>query len=369
MVANGFARSLSTGREESALFWQMSCLSRSLPRHRAAQATTGAGARSGGGASLRRCRSRRRSGPAGPYSLAAVGAARRRPHAALPRRPAHVRLRGRRRARPRARVAVPERGAAGSSRRCGDPKRPSTRSASCSPARDDHTEFLRRFGSDPLIGRTTSRLRGLRPLRTATVTHALLRALCGQLISAREARRIEARLVARYAARARGAQPAPHPGRLRAAEPGGALRLGPRGPQGGRARADLARLGPRATALHADGGSGAPPRRGAHAGPVVGGGDLPLGPRSLRARAGRRSRSDQALPTAARSRGDPRGHGRAPRPLRRVAGARQRLPAGPRRVAAAAGPCAAPGQHVDGAVHASAREPPRRKTRRGRGFL
>jgi 3-methyladenine DNA glycosylase/8-oxoguanine DNA glycosylase len=69
---------------------------------------------------------------------------------------------------------------------------------------DDHSEFLRRFGSDPLIGRTTSRLRGLRPLRTATVTHALLRALCGQLISAREARRIEARLVARYAAQHAG---------------------------------------------------------------------------------------------------------------------------------------------------------------------
>ncbi len=59
----------------------------------------------------------------------------------------------------------------------------------------DHTEFLRRFGSDPLIGHATFRLRGLRPLRTATVTHALLRALCGQLIAAREARRIEARLL------------------------------------------------------------------------------------------------------------------------------------------------------------------------------
>jgi 3-methyladenine DNA glycosylase/8-oxoguanine DNA glycosylase len=61
---------------------------------------------------------------------------------------------------------------------------------------DDHTEFLRRFGSDRLIGMATFRLRGLRPLRTATVTHALLRALCGQLISAREARRIEARCIA-----------------------------------------------------------------------------------------------------------------------------------------------------------------------------
>ena len=63
---------------------------------------------------------------------------------------------------------------------------------------DDHTEFLRRFRSDRLIGRATFMLRGLRPLRTATVTHALLRALCGQLIAAREARRIEARLIRRY---------------------------------------------------------------------------------------------------------------------------------------------------------------------------
>ncbi len=64
---------------------------------------------------------------------------------------------------------------------------------------DDHTEFLRRFGSDPLLRRATCRLRGLRPLRTGTVTHALLKALCGQLIAAREARRIEARLLRLWA--------------------------------------------------------------------------------------------------------------------------------------------------------------------------
>jgi 3-methyladenine DNA glycosylase/8-oxoguanine DNA glycosylase len=64
---------------------------------------------------------------------------------------------------------------------------------------EDHTEFLRRFGADPFIGHATFRLRGLRPLRTATVTHSLLRALCGQLIAAREARRIEARLIRRCA--------------------------------------------------------------------------------------------------------------------------------------------------------------------------
>jgi DNA-3-methyladenine glycosylase II len=56
---------------------------------------------------------------------------------------------------------------------------------------DDHSEFLALFGSDPLIGETTRALRGLRPLRTATVAHALLRAVAGQLITAREARRTE----------------------------------------------------------------------------------------------------------------------------------------------------------------------------------
>jgi 3-methyladenine DNA glycosylase/8-oxoguanine DNA glycosylase len=60
---------------------------------------------------------------------------------------------------------------------------------------DDHTEFLRRFARDALLGSATRRLQGLRPLRTATVTHALVKALCGQLITAREARQIEARLL------------------------------------------------------------------------------------------------------------------------------------------------------------------------------
>jgi len=60
---------------------------------------------------------------------------------------------------------------------------------------DDHTEFLRRFANDPLIGVATRLRRGLRPLRTATVVHALLRALSGQLIAAQEARRIESRVI------------------------------------------------------------------------------------------------------------------------------------------------------------------------------
>jgi|SRR5579884_603681 len=56
---------------------------------------------------------------------------------------------------------------------------------------DDHSEFLRRFASDPLLGETVRRLRGLRPLRTATVAQALLRAVAGQLIQAKRARRLE----------------------------------------------------------------------------------------------------------------------------------------------------------------------------------
>ena len=62
-------------------------------------------------------------------------------------------------------------------------------------ADDDHAEFLRRFADDRLIGRAVRSLRGLRPLRTATVTHSLLKAVCGQLIQARAARQLEARLI------------------------------------------------------------------------------------------------------------------------------------------------------------------------------
>ena len=66
---------------------------------------------------------------------------------------------------------------------------------------DDHSAFLEHFARDPLLGRSTRALRGLRPIRLATITHALLRALCGQLITAREARAIEARVIHRVSQR------------------------------------------------------------------------------------------------------------------------------------------------------------------------
>lgn len=62
-------------------------------------------------------------------------------------------------------------------------------------ADDEHAPFLERFADDRLIGRAVRTLRGLRPLRTATVTHSLLKAVCGQLIQASAARQLEARLL------------------------------------------------------------------------------------------------------------------------------------------------------------------------------
>ncbi|MGI8973971.1 MAG: hypothetical protein ACR2HI_07320, partial [Gaiella sp.] len=47
------------------------------------------------------------------------------------------------------------------------------------------------FASDPLIGPSARALVGYRPFRTATVAHATLRAVCGQLIESRRARTIE----------------------------------------------------------------------------------------------------------------------------------------------------------------------------------
>jgi 3-methyladenine DNA glycosylase/8-oxoguanine DNA glycosylase len=60
---------------------------------------------------------------------------------------------------------------------------------------DDHSEFLEKFRNDPLIGRATVHLRGLRPVRTATVAQALLRAVCGQLIDSKTARAHERRVI------------------------------------------------------------------------------------------------------------------------------------------------------------------------------
>ena len=71
------------------------------------------------------------------------------------------------------------------------------------PLEADHSEFLRRFADDPMLGRTLRALAGKRPLRVGSVTQALVRAVCGQLIASSEARRIERRLI-RFACRTDG---------------------------------------------------------------------------------------------------------------------------------------------------------------------
>jgi 3-methyladenine DNA glycosylase/8-oxoguanine DNA glycosylase len=59
----------------------------------------------------------------------------------------------------------------------------------------DTSEFHRRFARDPLLGPSVRVLRGLRPRRNATVAHATLKAICGQLIQSRRARDIERSII------------------------------------------------------------------------------------------------------------------------------------------------------------------------------
>jgi 3-methyladenine DNA glycosylase/8-oxoguanine DNA glycosylase len=59
----------------------------------------------------------------------------------------------------------------------------------------DHSDFLKRFARDPLIGETTRCFQGMRQLRLPTVAQTLLRAFCGQLIDSRRARELECLIV------------------------------------------------------------------------------------------------------------------------------------------------------------------------------
>jgi 3-methyladenine DNA glycosylase/8-oxoguanine DNA glycosylase len=97
---------------------------------------------------------------------------------------------------------------------------------------DDHSDFLQRFARDPFLGATVRRLKGLRPLRCATVTQALLRALCGQLITARRAREIERRVVRAATPSLDGLHAAPTPATLGRFSPAELRALGLGGPRG-----------------------------------------------------------------------------------------------------------------------------------------
>jgi 3-methyladenine DNA glycosylase/8-oxoguanine DNA glycosylase len=72
------------------------------------------------------------------------------------------------------------------------------------PVDADHTEFLRRFARDPLIGETTRAFQGMRQLRLPTVALSLLRAFCGQLIDSRRARELEVGIVRALCPRVEG---------------------------------------------------------------------------------------------------------------------------------------------------------------------
>ena len=55
----------------------------------------------------------------------------------------------------------------------------------------DHRPFLALVQADRALAARVARARGVRPLRTATVTHALVKAMCGQLIQGSAAAAIE----------------------------------------------------------------------------------------------------------------------------------------------------------------------------------
>jgi 3-methyladenine DNA glycosylase/8-oxoguanine DNA glycosylase len=66
---------------------------------------------------------------------------------------------------------------------------------------DDHSEFLERFWEDPLLGRAVRVLKGLRPVRLATVAQSLLRALAGQLVTWQQAKDTERNVIRRVSPR------------------------------------------------------------------------------------------------------------------------------------------------------------------------
>ena len=162
---------------------------------------------------------------------------------------------------------------------------------------DDHSEFLRRFARDPLIGEATRRFRGLRPLRTGTVAQALLRAVAGQLILGRAARAsIErARDPRRDAERSTASTRSPTTADLARFSPAAARAArARRAPRRRRSSASAARSTSSRCKGHPDRRRRAPARARARARPVVDRRRLPPGPRPLRARARARPRAREA---------------------------------------------------------------------------
>ena len=120
-------------------------------------------------------------------------------------------------------------------------------------------------------------MRGLRPLRTSTVTHSLVKALCGQLISSREARRIEARLLRVAAPAHAGFHLPPTRAAFAPRAPAETLQVRAGGAKGVCARTDLACFRHRTAARSRHGCCRSEDRRRAHARPLVGRCHLPPG--------------------------------------------------------------------------------------------
>ena len=184
---------------------------------------------------------------------------------------------------------------------------------------DDHSEFLRRFADDPLLGETLRRLRGLRPMRTGTVAQALLRAVAGQLIQASRARQIERTVIRAATPELGGLHAPPTSADLARFSPAELGRLGLGARRERRRRAARARARARA---------------------VVGRRRLHRGARPLRARARARPRPCQAGLCALGTLGRAGGSRRAAGALRRVGRARERLsPGGLRARSRTLAPC------------------------------
>lgn len=91
---------------------------------------------------------------------------------------------------------------------------------------EDHRPFLEMARHDELLRALVDRRRGLRPLRTSTVAHALLQAVAGQLITAGEARQIERRILNRVCRPHAGLVLPPTPADLRTLSAADLVRCG-----------------------------------------------------------------------------------------------------------------------------------------------
>ena len=90
----------------------------------------------------------------------------------------------------------------------------------------DHGPFLRQARRDPLMRDLALRHAGLRPMRLSTVAHALVRALCGQLVTGRTAMGTERALLRRCAPEAGGLRAPPTAAQVAALAPAQAVACG-----------------------------------------------------------------------------------------------------------------------------------------------